>query len=63
MIAAEMRATRQALYEQRAARLPVLLAIPMMMFILPCLLVIVGTPVVLRVMEVFKVFHLGVGTP
>jgi hypothetical protein len=26
-------------------------------------LVIVGTPVVLRVMEVFKVFHLGVGTP
>jgi tight adherence protein C len=63
MIAAEMRATRQALYEQRAARLPVLLAIPMMMFILPCLLMIVGTPVVLRVMEVFKVFHLGVGTP
>jgi tight adherence protein C len=63
MIAAEMRATRQALYEQRAARLPVLLAIPMMMFILPCLLMIVGTPVVLRVMEVFKAIHLGIGAP
>ena len=32
-IAAEMRATRQARYEQRAARLPVLLAIPMLIFI------------------------------
>jgi tight adherence protein C len=59
MIAAEMRTTRQALYEQRAARLPVLLAIPMMMFILPCLLMIVGTPVVLRIMEVFKAIHFG----
>lgn len=59
MIAAEMRATRQALYEQRAARLPVLLAIPMMMFILPCLLMIVGTPVVLRIIEVFKAIHFG----
>jgi hypothetical protein len=39
------------------------LAIPMMMFILPCLLMIVGTPVVLRVMEVFKVIHLGIGAP
>jgi tight adherence protein C len=63
MIAAEMRATRQARYEERAARLPVLLAIPMMMFILPCLLMIVGTPVVLRVMEVFKAIHIGIGGP
>ena len=59
MIAAEMRATRQALYEQRAARLPVLLAIPMMMFILPCLLMIVGTPVALRIMDVFKNISFG----
>jgi tight adherence protein C len=63
MIAAEMRATRQARYEQRAARLPVLLAIPMMMFILPCLLMIVGTPVVLRIIEVFKTIHIGIGAP
>lgn len=59
-IAAEMRATRQARYEQRAARLPVLLAIPMMMFILPCLLMIVSTPVVLRIMDVFKTISIGV---
>jgi tight adherence protein C len=62
-IAAEMRAARQARYEQRAARLPVLLAIPMMMFILPCLLMIVGTPVVLRMMEVFKTLYIGMGHP
>jgi tight adherence protein C len=54
MIAAEMRAARHARIEERAARLPVLLAIPMMMFILPCLLMIVGTPVALRIMDVFK---------
>jgi tight adherence protein C len=60
-IAAEMRATRQARYEQQAARLPVLLAIPMAMFILPCLLIIVGTPVVMRIMDVFKTFYIGIG--
>jgi tight adherence protein C len=62
-IAAEMRATRQARYEQRAARLPVLLAIPMMVFILPCLLMVVGTPVVLRLIEVFQAIHVSVGAP
>jgi tight adherence protein C len=54
MIAGEMRAARHARIEERASRLPVLLAIPMMMFILPCLLMIVGTPVVLRIIDVFK---------
>jgi tight adherence protein C len=62
-IAAEMRATRQARYEARAARLPVLLAIPMMIFILPCLLMIVGTPVALRIIDVFKSIHIGTFTP
>jgi tight adherence protein C len=60
VIAAEMRATRQARYEERAARLPVLLAIPMMMFILPCLLMIVGTPVALRIIDVFKFVSIGI---
>jgi tight adherence protein C len=54
MIAAEMRAARHARIEERAARLPVLLAIPMMMFILPCLMMIVGTPVALRMIDLFK---------
>ena len=58
-IAAEMRAAHQARMEERAARLPVLLAIPMMMFILPCLLMIVGTPTVLRMMDVFKNLYIG----
>jgi tight adherence protein C len=58
-IAAEMRTTRQTRQEERAARLPVLLAIPMMIFILPCLLTIVGTPVVLRIMDVFKTVYIG----
>lgn len=61
MIAGEMRAERQARIEERAARLPVLLAIPMMMFILPCLLMIVGTPVVIRIMDLFKNISFGIG--
>jgi tight adherence protein C len=63
MIAGEMRLVRHARIEERAARLPVLLAIPMMMFILPCVLMVVGTPVVLRMMDVFKNITFGGGTP
>jgi tight adherence protein C len=63
MIAAEMRAARHARIEERAARLPVLLAIPMLLFILPCLFMIVGTPVVLRIMDVFRTITIGVGAP
>ena len=61
MIAAEMREMRRARIEERAARLPVLLAIPMMMFILPCLFMVVGTPVVLRIMDTFKNVTFGSG--
>jgi tight adherence protein C len=59
MIAVEMRAERQAAMEERAARLPVLLAIPMMLFILPCLFMIVGTPVVIRIVDTFRNIHIG----
>jgi tight adherence protein C len=62
-IAAEMPATRQARHEERAARLPVLLAIPMLIFILPCLMMIVGTPVVLRLMDVAKSVSIGGFSP
>jgi tight adherence protein C len=58
-IAAEMRAERQARIEERAARLPVLLAVPMMMFILPCLMMIIATPLVLRLMDTVKNLSLG----
>jgi tight adherence protein C len=59
MIAAEMRAERQARIEERAARLPVLMALPMMAFILPALLMIIGTPIVLRIIDAFKNIHFG----
>ena len=51
LLAAEMRAMRQARMEERAARLPVLLAIPLAMFILPTLFIVILTPVGLRVLE------------
>jgi tight adherence protein C len=51
VLAAEMRTTRLARIEERAARLPVLLAIPLMMFILPSLLMVIGAPVALRVLD------------
>jgi tight adherence protein C len=59
VIAAEMRNERIARLEERAARLPVLLAIPMMLFILPSLLIVIGTPVGLRIFDsLTHVFHL-----
>jgi tight adherence protein C len=62
VVASELRAERHALIEERAARLPVLLAIPMMAFILPCLLMIIGTPVVLRIIDAFKNLNItGIG--
>jgi len=60
ILAAELRTERLARLEERAARLPVLLAIPMMMFILPCLLMVIGTPVALRVGDTLRqVLHKG----
>jgi len=61
IVASEMREERRTQIEERAARLPVLLALPMMAFILPCLLMIVGTPVVLRMIDAFKNIRLGIG--
>jgi tight adherence protein C len=59
VLAAEMRSARQARMEERAARLPVLLAIPLMLFILPSLFMIIGTPVALRILDTFKALHIG----
>jgi tight adherence protein C len=54
LIAAEMRNDRIARMEERAARLPVLLAIPMMLFILPSLMIVIGTPMGLHVIDTLK---------
>ena len=51
VLAAEMRAERLARYEERAARLPVLLALPLMGFILPSMMIVVGTPLILRMVD------------
>jgi tight adherence protein C len=54
ILAQEIRTERIARLEERAARLPVLLTIPMMMFILPCLLIVIGTPVLLRILDALR---------
>ena len=45
----EMRAKRMLKAEEKAAKLPVLLSIPLVLFILPALLTVVMTPAVIRV--------------
>jgi tight adherence protein C len=55
-----MRVERLARLEERAARLPVLLTIPTVLFILPSLLMVIGTPVALRVSDSLRgVFSKG----
>jgi tight adherence protein C len=48
-LAAEMRYEAQIRFEARAARLPVLLTLPMVIFILPCIFIVVGGPAALTV--------------
>jgi len=50
-VAAEMRTERLVRFEERAARLPVLLTMPLMTFILPSLMIVVGTPLALRISD------------
>lgn len=49
-LSAELRQEALTLFETRAARLPVLMTVPMIVFILPCVFLIVGGPAVVRVM-------------
>ena len=45
----EMRTASLTMFEERAARLPVLLTMPMILFILPCVFMIVGGPAAIQV--------------
>jgi tight adherence protein C len=54
ILAAEMRNARLMRLEERAARLPVLLAIPLALFILPALMMVIGSPVALRLSDTLK---------
>ena len=51
VLAAEMRQMMLTRFEARAARIPVLLTIPMILFILPCIFVVVAGPAALEVMR------------
>lgn len=51
VVAGEMRAERLARFEERAARLPVLLTLPLMGFILPSLMIVIGAPLALRIID------------
>jgi tight adherence protein C len=51
VLAGEMRTERLARFEERAARLPVLLSLPLMAFILPSLMIVIGAPLALRIID------------
>jgi tight adherence protein C len=51
VLAAEMRQMMLTRFEARAARIPVLLTIPMIVFILPCIFVVVAGPAAVEVMR------------
>jgi len=53
MLSAEIRQEMLTRFEERAARLPVLLTLPMVVFILPCFFIIVAGPAVIRIMHAF----------
>ena len=51
VLATELRQEALTRFEERAARLPVLLTLPMILFILPCVFLVVGGPAAIRVMK------------
>jgi tight adherence protein C len=53
ILASEMRTTMLTRFEARAARIPVFLTIPMILFILPCIFIIVAGPAAVQVTQAF----------
>ena len=51
VLAAEMRQDNLTRFEEKAARLPVFLTIPMICFILPCVFIVVGGPAGLQIVK------------
>jgi tight adherence protein C len=54
-LSTEMRQEALTRFEARAGRLPALLTVPMIVFILPCVFMIVGGPAIVHVMQ--ELFH------
>lgn len=67
ILAAEMRNERLARIEERAARLPVLLTLPLTVFVMPAMFMVLGTPIVLRIIDFMSHFTIptlpGAGAP
>jgi tight adherence protein C len=53
VLASEMRTDNLTKYEEKAARLPVLLTLPMILFILPTVFIVVGGPAGIRITKMF----------
>lgn len=54
VLSAEMRQEMLTRFEEKAAKLPVLLTLPMILFILPTLFMVVGGPAVIQAMHIFS---------
>ncbi len=54
VLASEMRQETLIRFEEKAARLPVLLTLPMVAFVLPCIFVVVAGPAAIKLMAAFK---------
>jgi tight adherence protein C len=52
--ATEMRNDQMTLLEERASRLPALMTIPVMLFIMPTIFLIIGGPAALRLMDMLS---------
>jgi tight adherence protein C len=52
--ATEMRNDQMTLLEERASRLPALMTIPVMLFIMPTIFLIIGGPAALRLIDTFR---------
>lgn len=50
VLSAELRSETMTRFEEKAAKLPVLLTVPMILFILPCLFLVVGGPAIVQVL-------------
>ena len=53
VLAAEMRQQMLTRFEERAARLPVMLTMPMILFIFPCIFIVIGGPAVIQLGRAF----------
>jgi len=54
VLSAEMRQEALTRFEERAARLPVLMTIPMIVFIFPCIFIVIAGPSAIQIMQAFS---------